>query len=87
LTVSITELHRHLNITDDCDDILLQTLLDAATASVGVLVDPMPESGTPDIDLAIMQLVTFWFENRDGRGTIPDGVHELLGPYRTWFFG
>ncbi len=83
MTVSITELHRHLSITDDCDDILLQSLLDGATARIAAVIDPelVTENAQAVIDLAAMQLVTFWFENRDGRGTIPDGVHDLISPY------
>jgi hypothetical protein len=86
VTVSIQEIKRNLNLTGECDDVLLQTLLDGATAAIGVIVDPMPEDGTPDIELAVIQLVTHWYENRDGVRPIPEGVRELLMPYRQWVF-
>jgi hypothetical protein len=88
MTVSIIELKRNLNLTDDQDDVFLQTLADAATARVNLLVDPelLDEAGNADLDLAIMQLVAFWYENREGARTVPDGVYEIVAPYRTWAF-
>lgn len=86
MTVSIIELRRHLSLTDSCDEadeLLLQKLLDAATERIAAIVDSelVADGGQAVIDLAAMQLCTFWYENRDGVRTIPDGVRDLISPY------
>ncbi len=87
MTVSILELKRHLNLTGEDDDLLLQTLLDGATARVAALIDPdlLDVAGNADVDLAVMELVAHFYENREGR-TIPDGIYEIVAPYRAWVF-
>lgn len=98
-TVDLADIKLHLNRTDDVDDDLLEGKLAAAQTWVlqftGIdTVDddnPLPEP----CNEAIRQLVAHWYMNREAvlaengitPAEVPFGVHDLIRPYRTRFFG
>ncbi|WP_417264233.1 head-tail connector protein [Celeribacter sp.] len=92
--ISVALLKAHLNLEHDLDDDLLTTYLNAAeqyatryTGSFYVNVN------YPDVQLAVLMLAGFWYENREAAQTgskaavVPFGVHDLLQAHRKWNVG
>ena len=97
--VQLTAAKAHLNITDDADDALIQTKINAAEAHVEKLLGFALASGftgsagvPDDVKEAILQLTGHFYENREASFVgisaeeIPFGVWQLIAPYREYVF-
>lgn len=90
---TIDELKRQCNIDGDQDDDLLQQNLSSAIAEVERLTnrklydDEIPENDhyglllSEDIKIRLMQMVGFWYENREGQ-SLPESLCNALREYR-----
>jgi len=92
MIVTLCDVKRHLNITDDCDDELLTKKIYAAGELIagyvgnleqynGVIPAPLQE--------AARQLVAGWYEVRESTSEanmrmVPLGVFDLITPFRDW---
>lgn len=98
MALTFQELFDQTN-TGVVDAVILERLQRAATAYVerqlGFKIDDAQEfpDGTPaDLELAILQLVAHWYENREATvvgvtaQAIPFGVREIVDGYRTYTF-
>ena len=91
MTVSLSDIKTQVNALDATDDVLLQSLLDAATARIAQFLPTGGASGA-DLDLATKMLAAFYYDNRETAvmGTtpheVPESVHDLIAPYREWAF-
>jgi uncharacterized phage protein (predicted DNA packaging) len=86
--VTLDDMKAHLNITTDQDDALITAKLAVAervaVAFTGISTD---SNYIPNVDEAIRQLAAYLYENREASPTgIPQGVLDLLAPYRIWTF-
>ena len=92
MIVTLCDMKRHLNITDDCDDELLTKKIYAAGELIGTYVDGFDQyHGVIPVPLqeAARQLVAGWYECRESTTEaqmrmVPLGVHDLIAPYRCW---
>ncbi|MFH6892642.1 MULTISPECIES: head-tail connector protein [Providencia] len=90
---TVDELKRQCYIDGDHDNDLLQQSLSSAIAEVKRLTnrnlydDVVPESDpdglllSADIKLRLMQMVGFWYENREGQ-SLPESLCNALRVYR-----
>ncbi|MCK9781223.1 MULTISPECIES: head-tail connector protein [Proteus] len=90
---TIDELKRQCYIDGDQDDDLLQQNLLSAIAEVERLTnrklydDEIPENDhyglllSEDIKIRLMQMVGFWYENREGQ-SLPESLCNALREYR-----
>lgn len=103
--VTLAELKEHLAFTVDLgtlDDALLGRLLAAAENHIDRMLGFKMEAAADDeaegfedgvppaLRLAITQLATHWYENREAAGAVakemPFGVTEIVDSYREWTF-
>jgi uncharacterized phage protein (predicted DNA packaging) len=102
MIVELDAAKRHLNFTENTDDALIGSKLQAAQNHIENLLGfaieeryggedqrPVPD----DLKEAVCLLMAHWYENREASaasGTlapIPYGVAEILREYRCWTFG
>ncbi|KQS64518.1 hypothetical protein ASG39_11220 [Rhizobium sp. Leaf371] len=93
--VTIVEAKAHLNITDDADDALISSKVEAAEAFVGRwTLLPLASMATVPADLrqAVLMLTGHFYENREATlvgvsaDEVPFGVWDLINPHREWSF-
>lgn len=99
--VSLQELKGQLSLTSDQqdDDPLIAGKIDAAQDHVERLLgyrirvrydDETLRPVPPALKEAVLQLATWWFENReaatDMSRELPFGVREIVNEYRDWTF-
>lgn len=72
MTLTVTDLKAHCNVTSDDDDAVLTRLLAAASAHVERLLGfkltdttALPDGPPADLELAVLMLAADWFENRE----------------------
>lgn len=78
--------------TDEDQDLL--DLVEEAKTAIGrecdgAVIDAGPAGPrdivmAPDIERAVLMMVTYWHENRDGGREMPDGVLRLIRPHRNY---
>jgi Phage gp6-like head-tail connector protein len=98
-TVTLEAAKAHLNITDNADDDLIQSKINASEAHIEQLLGSTLATGftgpagvPDDVKEAILQLVGHFYENREATlvgisaEEIPFGVWQLLAPYREYVF-
>lgn len=94
MTVSLSLMKSHINVTGSTDDVLIDHYVDAAeamiTAQLGEGADTIP---VVTMDQAVMMLAAHWYENREavvvGLSTafLPMGVAEIIREFRSYSFG
>ena len=82
------DVKNHLRIESSDEDTLLQSYLDAATASVAdYLGQPLPDPVPAPVEAAILLRVGDLYENREGQTDRPlhgnKTFERLLQPYRV----
>lgn len=94
MIITLCDVKRHLNITDDCDDELLTKKIYVAGELIGAYVGGIEKyNGVIPAPLqeAARQLVAGWYESRESVSDehmrlTPLGVHDLIAPYRCMVF-
>lgn len=95
MIISVDEAKRHLNVTDDTDDVLLADKIAAAEAWIDRWLEtPFADLDAVPADLkeAVLMLVGHLYENREATlvgitaEEIPFGVWDLITPHRAWSF-
>lgn len=94
--VDLADMKRHLNVTDDNDDSLIEGKLDAAQAALErqlgyVIEDEFEDEGVPaDLQEAVRQLAAHWYENREASVVgvsvhlLPLGVRDIIRERRNY---
>lgn len=97
--ITVADLKAHLNITTDAEDALLPGKIEAAQECVEKFIgaeleddEAFPDGVPAPLKEAVRQLASHFYENREpilvgvNAQTLPLGVFDLVGPYRTWVF-
>lgn len=77
----------YLRVDNQADDTLITTLIEAATLQVEEATGYTSTSDSdedPRIEIAILSLVAFYFENRGTQAGIPDYITRLLFHLKTY---
>jgi uncharacterized phage protein (predicted DNA packaging) len=94
--VTVEDIKLHLNLPTDDDDALLSSKIEAAEAWISDYLGwgsaPLPDAVPAPVKEAARKLVAEMYENREVNtpgsfGEISPTITELLGPYRTSWFG
>ncbi|MDX6806429.1 head-tail connector protein [Terrihabitans rhizophilus] len=88
--ISADDFKAHANINFDTDDTLIEAKILAASEYVSTFLDPEVMarfSDTPaPVKEAVRQLVSHFYEDREGEDGTPESVLQLIEPYRKWVF-
>lgn len=96
MALDLPRVRRQLRLDPDYtdEDADLLALVEEAKTAIGrecdgVIVDIGPTGDreilmAPDLERAVLMLVTYWYENRDGGREMPDGVLNLIRPHRNY---
>lgn len=96
MTLDLARVRRQLRLdpdyTDEDED--LQGLVVEAKVAIGrecdgTVIDAGPAGPRdivmePDLERAVLMLVTYWYENRDGGREMPEGILRLIRPHRNY---
>lgn len=92
--VELAEAKAHLAITDDTDDLLISSKIDAAQAHLERWLgyEIATEYPVPPADLkeAVLQLTAHWYENREATvvgvsaALMPFSLREIISGRRKW---
>ena len=93
MSVTLSQMKAHLNISGEDDDALIQAKIDAASDWVGNYTGaPIAADSPAAINEAVMQLAAHLYENREASlvgvtsEELPFRMLDLLSPYRAWAF-
>jgi len=95
--VTLDELKKQVRYSDDDEDTLMSSKIDAAQGHIERILGFSIEEKYPDetpapLKEAVLQLAAWWFEQREAAAFgapqhVPFSVLSIVAEYRDWSFG
>ena len=82
--ITLAEAKNYLKVEHDLEDDLIEKMTAAAIQKAKQRTNREFSEVPPDVDLAILKILAFWYENRSDQNKIPAEADDILKDYYRW---
>jgi uncharacterized phage protein (predicted DNA packaging) len=83
-SITLKEAKEYLKVEHNLEDTLIEKMTAAAIQKAKQRTNREFIEVPPDVDLAILKIIAFWYENRSDQNKIPATADEILLNYYRW---